>query len=230
MKIKKLEKKDKSRVDKYTIPLYLGKIDWQKTEQLFQPDKTDFITKIKHKVKINPKAKEILKLLAGGALIATSMVIPVLPMAIAPFVIDQGRYKKGPFGQVIRRLKRQKLIHITKESGQTVVRITQRGRIRALRYKLDEMNIKKPNIWDKKWRVIIFDIPERYKPFRELFRKQLQKLGFYQLQRSVYVHAFPCFDEVEFIRQIFHVAINVTYIKADTIENSQDLHHQFHPD
>lgn len=230
MKIKKLDKRNKRRVDKYTIPLQLENIDWHKTEQLFQIDRNAFIKGIKHDLKIDPKAKEILKLLAGGAIIAASMVIPVLPMAIAPFIIEQGRYRKGPFGQVIRRLKRQKLINITEENGQTVVRITQMGRIRALRYKLDEMNIKKPKIWDKKWRVIIFDIPERYKPFRELFRKQLQKLGFYQLQRSVYVHAFPCFDEVEFIRQIFHVAINVTYIKADTIENSQDLHGQFHLD
>ena len=37
------------------------------------------------------------------------------------------------------------------------------GEKKALKFKLDEMEIKKPAKWDGEWRIVIFDIPERFK-------------------------------------------------------------------
>ena len=85
------------------------------------------------------------------------------------------------------------------------------------------MNVKRKKSWDKKWRIAIFDIEEKKKKFRDEFRKRLKQLGFYALQESVYVHAFPCFDEVEFLRQVYEVPINVTYILAEKIESQENL-------
>ncbi len=50
--------------------------------------------------------------------------------------------------------------------------------------------------WDKKWRVVIFDIPQELHRERIKFRQQLKSLGFSSLQKSVLVFPYPCEEEV----------------------------------
>ncbi|MBI2062549.1 MAG: CRISPR-associated endonuclease Cas2 [Candidatus Yanofskybacteria bacterium] len=50
--------------------------------------------------------------------------------------------------------------------------------------------------WDHKWRVIIFDIPQELHQKRNRFRAKLKTLGFYMIQKSVFVFPYPCEDEV----------------------------------
>lgn len=41
--------------------------------------------------------------------------------------------------------------------------------------------------WDKRWRLVVFDIPEKRKQIRDNLRKKLKQLGFGMWQKSVYV-------------------------------------------
>ena len=50
--------------------------------------------------------------------------------------------------------------------------------------------------WDKKWRVVIFDIPQELHKERVKFRKKLKYLGFIMLQKSVFIFPYPCSEEV----------------------------------
>lgn len=45
--------------------------------------------------------------------------------------------------------------------------------------------------WDRNWRFVIYDIPERHRKFRQLIRRKLFQLGFRKLQRSVWVSPLP---------------------------------------
>jgi len=45
--------------------------------------------------------------------------------------------------------------------------------------------ITKP--WDKKWRLVVFDIPEKNRLARDALRKKLKELGFAPLQRSTWI-------------------------------------------
>ncbi len=57
--------------------------------------------------------------------------------------------------------------------------------------------------WDKKWRVIIFDIPQELHNKRNIFRQRLKSLGFYMIQKSVFVFPYPCEDELsEYCKKI----------------------------
>ena len=226
-KVKKIIKAKKTKSKKgnlkFTTRLELSNVNWEKIEKIFATD-TDLIKKVLVTDKErNPHVGEILKLLAGGSIFALSLVFPTLPMALAPLILKNKSYNQALFNQTIKRLERQKLVEIFIEGEHTLVRITQEGKVRALRYKLSEIQVKKPKIWDKKWRVVIFDIPEKYKRVREIFRDHLKGMGFYMLQRSVWVYPYPCFDEIEFLRQIYRVEIDVTYILAQRIENSENL-------
>lgn len=71
--------------------------------------------------------------------------------------------------------------------------------------------------WDKKWRVIIFDIPQELHKNRNYFRDKLKSLGFYMLQKSVFVFPYPCEEELNSICRRLNVSDYVDIIKADSI-------------
>ena len=66
--------------------------------------------------------------------------------------------------KAIRSLYQSKLIEEKQNKDDTVTLVlTENGKNKALAYDLDNIKIKKPPKWDKKWRVVLFDIPEKRK-------------------------------------------------------------------
>ena len=174
------------------------KIDWDKAKKIFESD-YDYFRKIHEKSpkhSIDPRTKDILIILAAGALVGLTIAFPAFPMAISPFFVYGNKYKKFRLNQIINRMSKRKLVKIKEIEGQKVVEITEKGKIRALCYKMEDLKINKPVRWDKKWRIVIFDIPEKYKRIRDLFRMNLKLMGFYNLQESVLVHPYSCFNQI----------------------------------
>ena len=85
------------------------------------------------------------------------------------------------------------------------------------------MNIKRPEVWDKKWRIVIFDIPEKHKRAREAMRGHLKRLGFYKLQKSVFLLPFQCKNEMDFIIEYYNIRPYVRLILADNVDNEFHL-------
>jgi DNA-binding transcriptional regulator PaaX len=56
------------------------------------------------------------------------------------------------------------------KDGSITIFLSQEGKKKALTFKLDEIKINKPQKWDKKWRVVLFDIPESMKKMRDILR------------------------------------------------------------
>lgn len=201
----------------------IEKVEWEKAQKIFDKDREAILDRLTREINRYPYAKEILLLLASGMLISAALLMPGISRAIPSYLWQGKGYKKYRLKETLRRLHKQKIVEVLETKDGHVVKITKNGLTRALQYKLDDMNIKRRKSWDKKWRIVIFDIEEEKKKLRDEFRKRLKQLGFYSLQESVYVHAFPCFDEVEFLRQIYEVPVNVTYILAEKIESQENL-------
>ena len=70
----------------------------------------------------------------------------------------------------------------------------------AGKYQIDDLQIPRPKKWDKKWRVIIFDIPASSNTIRNVFRRKLKEFGFYPLQKSIWVYPFECTEEIALLR------------------------------
>ncbi|MBI4159666.1 hypothetical protein HY504_00705 [Candidatus Wolfebacteria bacterium] len=83
-------------------------------------------------------------------------------------------------------------------------------------YRIDEIQLKKPTIWDKKWRLIMFDIPHNKKASRDALRAKLRQLDFYPLQKSVFVTPYPCEDEIDFIGSVFGVRSHILILSLPT--------------
>lgn len=81
--------------------------------------------------------------------------------------------------------------------------------------------------WDKRWRVIIFDIPERRRKVRDRLRNTMRELGFVRLQDSVWVYPYDCEDMMTLMKADFKLGAAVLYMVVEHIENDKHLRAQF---
>lgn len=84
------------------------------------------------------------------------------------------------------------------------------------------MKIQEPKHWDGKWRMVLFDIPSSMKKLRDNFRFHLKRLGFYQYQKSVFIHPYPCQEEIDFLLELYSARRYVRQLVVSEIDN--DLH------
>ena len=128
----------------------------------------------------------------------------------------------------IRNLYKSKLIDGKENADDSVTLfLTVEGKKRALTYDPSDIRIAPMRKWDKKWRVVIFDIPELRRKARDALSRSLKKAGFYRLQKSVFVHPFECQDELDFIIEFFNLRPFVRFIIAEHFDNELHLKHHF---
>ena len=171
--------------------------------------------------------KEVLVLLAKVGFLAMAVVAPntiVLAKELFPEESEWENWKRyNPFylKSTLARLEKQKEVEIIEENDQQIVKLTTRGKVKLLKYALKELEIKKPKKWDGKWRLIIYDIPKKYKTSQQFFRTMLNYLSFYPFQRSVYLFPYPCEDEIEYLRQILEISRYVRILVVEKIEHDE---------
>ena len=71
--------------------------------------------------------------------------------------------------------------------------------------------------WDKKWRIVIFDIPQELHNKRNWLRKKLRNMGFYMVQKSVFAFPYPCEDELGDICSHLDISDYVDVLIASSI-------------
>lgn len=120
-------------------------------------------------------------------------------------------------------LRRSGLVEFRETPQGTEVRITNEGRTQILKYQLGNLKIEAQPKWDKKWRLVFFDVEEMNRSRRNRFRELLLGLGLKPLQRSVFIYPYPCHKEMKFIREVIGVPHGVKLVTAEEIENDEEL-------
>jgi DNA-binding transcriptional ArsR family regulator len=117
-------------------------------------------------------------------------------------------------------LKNNELLDIEYRGGQMYFSLTEEGKKKARKYKIDDLKIEKPKQWDKKWRILIFDIESRHRAKREALRGKIKQLGLYQLQKSVWVSPYEFEKEMKLLRDFFGLELGqMKVITASQIED-----------
>ena len=125
------------------------------------------------------------------------------------------------------RLKKKGFIVWEEKKGRRFMRLTAKGRVYCGRYTTGHRQIPKPKKWDGRWRVIIFDIPEAKKGLREKVRRLVRGLGFYPLQRSVWVHPYDCEELITLLKADLSIGKDLLYMIVDAIEYDKPLREHF---
>lgn len=112
---------------------------------------------------------------------------------------------------------RSSLIFTKTDENTYTVSLTERGKQRFLLAEAYRLRLKKEKKWDGKWRIVIFDIPQKNKTLRDVLRRRFKIIGMYQLQKSVFIYPYPCQEEIEFIIGLYNASNYVYFITADKI-------------
>lgn len=134
---------------------------------------------------------------------------------------DRMRIKRS-----VTRLERTGFIEHA-PGGKGLFVLTKKGKEKALRYSLEQMKIAPQKTWDKKWRFVMFDVPEEKKQARRAINLVLKKIGCVQYQKSVFVTPFPCKKEIDFVGESFGVRDNIRIIVASEVEQIEPLKKAF---
>ncbi|HBQ50577.1 CRISPR-associated endonuclease Cas2 [Candidatus Daviesbacteria bacterium RIFCSPLOWO2_01_FULL_38_10] len=89
-------------------------------------------------------------------------------------------FDKPVISQAIKRLREKGYLETSVDEGKVMMKLTELG-ADALGF----VDQNKP--WDKKWRIVIYDIPEDKRGVRDLFRRRLKEWGFKKWQQSTWI-------------------------------------------
>jgi DNA-binding transcriptional regulator PaaX len=84
-----------------------------------------------------------------------------------------------------------------------------------------------PKKWDEKWRVIIFDIPERKRAVRLKLREAIIGAGFVKLQHSVWVFPYDSEQLVTLLKADLKIGTQLLYMIVDSLEGDRWLREHF---
>lgn len=167
--------------------------------------------------------KIILSTVAVAGILAIGVVAPNALGAMMKAGIIPGRRQKEVINTVQKRLVRQGLLMY--KDGFS--KLTPKGTAVLQKLELKDYKIKKPRRWDKKWRVLIFDIPEKRKYTRNLVRITLHRIGFVRLQDSVWVYPYDCEELVVLIKLDLKVGKDILYLVVEKLEGDLYLQGRF---
>lgn len=172
--------------------------------------------------------KAVLSGIAAVGLLGVAVLAPNAPQALKFFGIEpKTKWQKYNINHSFKRLKDHGLVCFETTSKGTFARLTQKGEDKLRKFKLLDYKLKKPKRWDKKWRMLIFDIKEERKGTRDKIRFTLKRIGFLRLQDSVWVYPYDCEDLVTLMKADFKIGRDLLYLIVDTIEGDIKIKNYF---
>ena len=184
--------------------------------------------KNKEKKIISPTKKKALLLIAGGLALGLARNSKSQKYIFKTLKRDWKEINKKYLYRIIKEFREERLVdYREKEDGTVEIVLTEKGQRMVLKFNIDKIKIARPLKWDKKWRVVFFDIPEKRRSERNILRDKLKELGFCEIQKSVFVHPFPCFDEINFITEYFQLRNFVRYGEMTSISNEEEFKLKF---
>ena len=159
----------------------------------------------------------ILAALMLGGMIAIAATSPFFIQNLLRGLKGLKKYEGKKVYDTFYRLKQRGYINFYKKNNQIFISLTEKGRKKAGWTQMDDLKIKKPKKWDGKWRILLFDIAELKRLYREALRGKLISMGFAMFQKSVWIIPYECKKEVELLKSFF--GLSNKEIRLLTVEN-----------
>jgi len=171
-------------------------------------------------------AKKILILAAVGGALAVVCVLPGMAILFKAFDArtSQERYRVK---RAVKQMEKGGLLMRKIQNGKEELVLTDQGKDKVWSYLEENLQIVKQKKWDKRWRVLMFDIPETKGKIRREVSWKIKDIGMKAIQNSVFISPFPCQKEIEKIASHYNVQKHFIYFEADTVVTEQNLLQHF---
>jgi len=142
--------------------------------------------------------------------------------------LQEKEFPKEKIQSAFYYLRSKGLVDIEYRGPQMYITLTEKGVKKAGKYQINDLKIAKAEIWDQKWRILIFDISDKHKNKREALRGKLKQLRLFQLQKSVWVCPYEFQNVIKILRDFFGLTDDeMKVITASEIENDQRIRDYF---
>lgn len=185
--------------------------------------------KIEKEARRRRRLRAFERILLASALVGGLLLIGGAPSPQIVCKYFKQKRKEAQFKYQARtalgRLERQGLIYFEFRNGKQYARPTREGeKLLALSGRYAAQQSKR---WDKRWRIILFDIPERRRKVRDALRRFMTDYGFVRLQDSAWVYPHDCEDIVELAKAHFRLGTSVLYMIVENIDDDVHLRKHF---
>lgn len=158
------------------------------------------LMKERHREQTQRIGLAVLGIVAAAGFVAAAAIVPGIA-AIGALLPRQSRWRQREHAdRALKRLIRRGLVEEVQRGRIIGYQLTDQGRERLARRELKSAELTISRKWDGKWRLVTFDVPEKRRYLRDHLRIHLTRLGFYPLQKSVWLYPHPCEDVVRLIK------------------------------
>ncbi|HUY62699.1 MAG TPA: CRISPR-associated endonuclease Cas2 [Candidatus Paceibacterota bacterium] len=171
-------------------------------------------------------------LLVATALGGVVLVAAAIPNAARLLRYMPGYHKKGArfnyqAKTALQRLAAKGLVTFEERKGKRYARVTEAGERMLALESMREKGSRKRRRWDGRWRVVLFDIPERRRGTRNRLRSFMQEYGFVRLQDSAWIYPYDCEDLIALAKANLRVGFDVLYMIVERLERDSHLRARF---
>ncbi len=179
---------------------------------------------------------EITKYILGSigvmGVVVLAVAAPGILYVAKAFIRGQEGFTKKPCPKTVARslrgLQKNELIVIKEKHGKLEIELTKKGKQKFQEIQLEKLQISKLPRWDGKWRIVMFDIPDKTsKQARDVFRSKLKEWDFYPLQKSVWACPWPCENEIQLAAELYGVWSCVNIVVAEKIVGDLPIRRYF---
>ena len=177
----------------------------------------------KKKSKRKNLQRVILQTVATAGILGIGLVAPNVIGALSKLgLLPNFRQKEYITSSASKMVKRGLLFYNGK-----YYQLTSQGESLLRRWQFADFRLKKPKKWDKKWRVFIFDIPEKKRKARDDLTTLFRQAGIRRLQNSVWIYPYDCEDLITLLKTDFGIGKHLLYLIVDELENDKYLREEF---
>lgn len=123
----------------------------------------------------------------------------------------------------LRDMERQK--YIVRRDGK--YHPASRGKRMLSENEIWELKISASTRWNRKWYIVLFDIPTRKKKQRDILRLRMKELGLMLYQDSVWIYPYPVETVISKIAHFYYIAEYVSFSTTEKITGEKRLKKHF---
>ncbi|HEY4512417.1 MAG TPA: CRISPR-associated endonuclease Cas2 [Candidatus Paceibacterota bacterium] len=183
--------------------------------------------KIRKKQFASNLQKTILGIIGASGILAVGLIAPGVFKAMKYSGLDKKLFrKKFVLNRSIDRLLAKGFLEFQEKNRGKFLILTNKGKS-YLNTMMNSKDMLKQKRWDKKWRLVIFDIKEYKRHSRDKLRATLISIGFYRLQNSVWIYPYDCEDLIKLVKADLEIGKEILYVIADHVEYDVSIREYF---
>lgn len=141
--------------------------------------------------------------------------------------MKRSKNPKYLFGTAFERLLGKRLITLEQTPKGKFVRLTDSGKYELALMIARNHDKRKHRRWDKRWRMVTYDIKEERRKTRKQLQALLKSFGFYKLQNSVWIYPYDTEALLILLKAHYKLGSEVIYGVLEKFENDTDARKHF---